>query len=223
MNKALVKFHTASFDVDPQKGFSELCPNELPVPDALEIVGPLEEQAMKARIRVASKDCHNPNAIWVADEKHPQFSKVKGGSLDNSVNAPNVDIRWNRHCEVGTFGHQFLDGLPHPSKYDFIVYKGIENDMHPYGACFHDLKDTRSTGVIEFLMKQAIKNVIVGGLATDYCVKTTALQLNNAGFNVIINLAACRGISKDTIDKALEEMYKAGIQIVPSSDVIESY
>jgi nicotinamidase/pyrazinamidase len=85
--------------------------------------------------------------------------------------------------------------------------------MHPYGACFHDLEEKMSTGVIEFLKSRGIENIIAGGLATDYCVKNTAIQLRKAGFNVIVNLEACRGIADDTILSAIDEMKKSGITV----------
>ena len=79
--------------------------------------------------------------------------------------------------------------------------------MHPYGACYHDLKDTLSTGVIEFLKARGIKAVICGGLA----------QLARAGFTVILNLAACRGIAPDTVAAAIKEMQEQGIIIAENS------
>lgn len=196
---------TASFDVDSQKGFTTLCPAELPVPGGEMIAPALNKQADLASVRVGSKDWHPSTAIWLAGRDKPQFSPVEG---------KNVDIRWNAHCIGGTRGAELLDELPHPSEYDFFVWKGMEPDMHPYGACYHDLSDTMSTGVIEFLKMRGIENVIVGGLATDYCVKTTALQLKKAGFNVIVNIDACRGIAPDTIDSAIKEMKGARITVV---------
>ena len=207
----IVAHETASLDVDPQIGFSPLSPKELPVTDALAIVPELNAQALKVKYRLASKDAHNPSGIWIATDAQPQFSPV---------GAKNVDIRWNRHCEVGTEGFAFLPGLPAPLEYDFVAYKGIEPDSHPYGACFHDLADTRTTGLIEFLKLRLIDTVIVGGLATDYCVKTTALQLKKSGFDVIINLSACRGIAPNTIDSALADMTAAGIKIVDKTEDI---
>lgn len=206
--------YVASFDVDAQKGFTPLCPNELPVPGGHEIVDALNKQATFATIRVGSKDAHSPEAHWVATADNGQFSPVIGHK--------NVDIRWNRHCEVGTTGFELLDGLPHPiDGYDFFVYKGVERDAHPYGACYHTLdwkNNKKSTGVIEYLDAQCVRVVIVGGLATDYCVKNTALQLADAGFTVILNLEACRGIAADTIEAAIAEMKGEGILI---ADTIE--
>jgi nicotinamidase/pyrazinamidase len=195
---------TASFDIDAQKGFTPICPEELPVPEGDIIADALNRQAGYASLRVGSKDWHSMDAVWIADDKNPQFSPVQG---------KNVDIRWNAHCIAGTKGGELLDSLPHPSEYDFFVWKGMERDMHPYGACFHDLEGKMSTGVIEFLKSRGIKNIIAGGLATDYCVKNTALQLKNAGFKVIVNLEACRGIADDTIQSAIDEMKKSGITV----------
>lgn len=204
---------TASFDVDAQKGFTPLCPSELPVPGGDTIAPALNSQAGLASVRLGSKDWHPSSAIWLAGRDKPQFSPVEG---------KNVDIRWNAHCIGGTRGSELLDGLPHPSEYDFFVWKGMEPDMHPYGACFHDLEGRISTGAVEFLKIKKIENVLVGGLATDYCVKTTALQLKNAGFNVIVNLDACRGIAPDTIDSAIKEMKGAGITVVEDLSGINS-
>lgn len=209
----VLKSITASFDVDPENCFTDVCPNELPVPGGTEIVNELNAQAKLARLRVGSKDAHTKRGIWVATEENPQFSPVKGDD---------VDIRWNLHGEVGTKGFELIKGLPPVKKYNFMVYKGMENDMHPYGACYHDFAETMTTGVIEFLKYNNIQNVIVGGLATDYCVKMTVLQLLKAGFRVIVNMAACRGIAEDTIKLAIEEMKKAGAEFVNSAKEIKS-
>jgi len=203
----------ASLDIDPQRGFSELCPNELPVPGALEIVNELDQQAKFVKIRVASKDAHPAKAPWIATDDNPQFTKIAG--------YPNLDIRWNGHCVSGTEGFEFLPGL-YLEKYDFIAYKGIEPSKHPYGACYHDLFDTESTGLIEFLRINGIKTVIVGGLATSFCVKTTVLQLCAANFEVFVNLAACRDIPGVNTAESIKEMENAGaIMLDSSSDIKE--
>lgn len=197
----------ASFDVDAQNCFTPVCPAELPVPEGDAIVDALNAQAALANLRVGSKDAHSPQAVWVADAANPQFSPVQGRD---------VDIRWNVHAVPGTKGFELISGLPHPADYDFFVWKGIEPDMHPYGACYHDLANTRSTGVIEWLRARGVSHVILGGLATDYCVKTTVLQLCDAGFNVVVNLAACRGIAPDTVAEAQQAMQAAGAVFVNS-------
>lgn len=215
----VVKENTASFDVDPQKGFTPLCPKELPVTDGENIVEELNKQSRLASVRLGSKDAHCIQALHTASQEAPQFTPV---------NLPNVDIKWNMHCVMGTPGAELLEGLPHWSKYDFFVWKGIEPDTHPYGAIYHDAADKISTGAKEFLKSKGIKTVIVGGLATDFCVKKTVLSLLEAEFEVILNLGACRGINAPNRDGttsltvAMEAMQAAGAKFVISSDELES-
>ena len=114
---------------------------------------------------------------------------------------------------AGHPGFELLDGLPAPIDYDFFVWKGVEPDHHPYGACYHDLAERRSTGLIEFLQARGVATVLVGGLATDYCVKTSVLQLRRAGFRVIVHLDACRGIAPETVDQARTRMIEAGAEL----------
>jgi nicotinamidase/pyrazinamidase len=199
---------TASLDVDAQKCFTPLCPQELPVPEGHLIIEELNQQALLADFRIGSKDAHSPNSIWVATETKPQYTTLEG---------KNVDMYWNLHAVPGTAGFELLEDLPHPTDYDYFVWKGIEPDMHPYGCCYHDLAEKLSTGVIEFLTVNKIDTVIVGGLALDYCVKTSALQLRRAGFNVLLNLAACRATSTKRIPNTIAEMKKAGIKIVDNA------
>lgn len=200
--------HIASFDIDAQNCFTPVCPDELPVPEGAEIVGELNAQAAYAACRVGSKDAHSPQAVWVATAEQPQFSPVEGRD---------VDIRWNVHAVPGSKGFELIDGLPHPADYDYFVWKGVEPDMHPYGACYHDLGNRMSTGVIEYLRARGITHVLAGGLATDYCVKTTVLQLLDAGFAVVLNQAACRGIAPETTESALAEMQAKGATLIPNA------
>jgi len=202
------KAQVASIDVDAQYSFTPLCPNELPVPYGNEIVDELNHQAEFAGYRIGSKEAHPPHAIWIATGEAPALSNIEGD---------NIDVRWPAHCIPGTKGFESIQGLPHPAKYDFFVWKGIEPDMHPYGSCFHDLKERLSTGIIEFLHNKGVKTVIVGGLATDYCVKNTVLQLLRAGFETILNLAACRGIDPQTTQAAITQMQQHGAIIIESS------
>ncbi|MDO5380774.1 MAG: isochorismatase family protein [Acidaminococcaceae bacterium] len=208
LTKLPAKAKIAAFDIDVQNTFTPICPDELPVAEGDQIVSELNAQAALAALRIGSRDAHSPQAVWIADSKHPVLSPVSG--------YPDVDVRWPSHAIIGTKGFDFIEGLD-PKAYDFQVYKGIEIDKHPYGACYHDLANTLSTGVIEYLREHGVTTVICGGLATDYCVKNTVLQLRAAGFEVILNLAACRGIAPDTVAAALAEMRAQNITIVENT------
>lgn len=180
---------TASHNVDPQKGFTPLCPSELPVLDGHNIVDELNHQNALAKYRTVSKDVHPSNAVWLASKDRPQLTPVEG--------EPNVDLVWNAHCMSGTYGSELLDGLPKMVEYDFFLAKGFEPDLHPYSSCYHDHTKLKSTGLIEWYESKGITTVVVGGLATDFCVSETVKDLSNAGFQVILNLGACRGLGTE--------------------------
>jgi len=205
------KFRTASLDVDAQKGFTPLCPNELPVVDGHLIVDELNNQAKFANFRIGSKDVHPNNAIWIATDENPQFSPVEG---------ENVDIRWNKHCMSGTVGAELLDGLPKVSEYDFFVFKGVEPDLHPYSPIYHDKAKKLSTGVIEYLINTNVDTVIVGGLALDYCVFEAVTDLLWNGFNVIINESAVKSIGD--FDTTLFKLKHLGAKSVKNSSELEN-
>ena len=187
----------AAFDIDAQKTFTPVCPDELPVTEGDKIVPELNAQAEFAALRVASRDAHSPYAKWIATPEHPCLSPIKG--------YPDLDLYWTKHAIVGTTGFDFIDGLD-PEAYAFQSLKGIEPDKHPYGACYHDLANKRSTGVIEFLRQHGI----------------TTVQLKDAGFTVILNKAACRGIAPDTTKAALEKMKAAGVILVENAAALQT-
>lgn len=211
---SIPKNAVASFDVDAQKSFTPLCPGELPVAGGDQIAAELNFMASLAGRRVGSKDAHTPQAPWVV-EQHSDMLQPTG--------LTHADVTWVAHCVPGTEGFTLLDTLPTPYDYDYFVWKGVEPDLHPYGACYHDLHDKLSTGVIEYLQAQGVRRVIVGGLALDYCVKTTALQLLRAGFEVILHVPACRGISEAGSAQAMQALQDAGAIISHSRDELSAH
>lgn len=209
----IVKEQTASFEVDPQRGFTPLCPDELPVAGGDEIADELNRQAMYARWRVVSKEDHPADAPWRTDDPAKVMTPVPGEH-------PDLDLMWPAHCVVGTEGNRLIPGLPAEGAYDLVITKGRDPEKHPYGSCYHDLAGTESTGAIEWLRQHGVTTVIVGGLATDYCMKTTALQLKAAGFAVIVNLAACRSVDPSTLAADRAQMQDAGIEIVAAAALL---
>ena len=203
----------ASINVDPQKGFTPLCPDELPVPGGDEIVPALLAQNALADFIVGSSDSHCDEAWFKVDTDEAQFQPL---------DFPNTDCTFKMHCKPGTKGFELLDGLPAPTEYDFFVWKGVAPDLHPYGACYHDLAENLTTGLIEFLRCNEVTTVIVGGLATDFCVATTARQLQQTGrFKVILHLDACRGIAPDGVENQLNALQQSGVVIAPTVDDVK--
>lgn len=203
-------FTTASFDVDAQNGFTPRCPDELPVKDGEAIAPALNQQAKLAAYRIGSKDCHPPNAFWHTNDP---------SRIGMETPYPEYPHYWPPHCIVGTEGSYLMDGLPEVTDYDFFVFKGTEPDMHPYGACYHDNAETLSTGVIEFLQSKSVSLVIVGGLALDYCVFTTAKQLKAAGFRVFVNLDATRPVDESMENATITRLKNLGISVGTMEDI----
>lgn len=203
-----------AIDVDAQQTFTPLCPDELPVVGGADIVAALNAQATLAQYRVLTKDAHSPNAVWVVADRQDSLKPL---------DLPNADLTWVAHAVPGTKGFDVLPGLPAVIDYDFVVYKGIEPDMHPYGACFHDFAERLSTGLIEWLKVKEAKTIILGGLAEDYCVKTTAVQLAKYGaWRVIVNLEATRGIAPETVASAHVEMQEAGVILAADTEAVKA-
>ncbi|MDO4907626.1 isochorismatase family protein [Neisseria sp.] len=197
-----------AIDIHPQKTFSELCPDELPVPDALSIVSHLNRQASWAHYRVLTKDAHSPHEPWRIDSQKHYLPMEMAGD-------------WVSHAVLGTEGYESLPGLPLPDNYHFLVHIGLESHTHTFGACFHDMSENISTGLIEWLASRDAKTLIVGGLATEYCVQATVLQLCWYGkWRVIVNLDACRGLNAKEEQQAIRNMEKAGALIVSRTDDI---
>lgn len=121
---------------------------------------------------------------------------------------------WPVHCVQGTQGAEFAETL-NTEKITKIFRKGTDPLIDSYSG-FHDNGHRKATGLAEWLHEQGVREVTVCGLATDYCVKFTALDALAAGFGVTLHLPACRGVNlhPDDVRNAIEEMERAGVRIV---------
>jgi nicotinamidase/pyrazinamidase len=111
---------------------------------------------------------------------------------------------WPVHCVAGTLGAQLHADLD-PTNVDVIVDKGQAVDTDGYSGF-------EGTELEDLLRERGITEVTVVGLATDYCVKNTALDALRAGFRVTVDTAAVRGVEVEPGDseRALAEVRAAG-------------
>ena len=72
----------------------------------------------------------------------------------------------------------------------------------------------------QILKRNGIQKVIVYGIATDYCVKATAVDAANAGYKVIVVEGLCKGVAPKTTEAALKEMKEKGITVVKELDQV---
>ncbi|MEO1435643.1 MAG: bifunctional nicotinamidase/pyrazinamidase [Bacteroidota bacterium] len=123
-------------------------------------------------------------------------------------------VLWPIHCVNDTFGALFAPGLDQ-SQIDHVIQKGTDPEIDSYSA-FFDNGHRKATGMESYLRDKAIEHVFVLGLATDYCVKFTALDAVNLGFKTYLFEQACRGVNLQPgdVEKAKEEMRNAGVQII---------
>ena len=125
-------------------------------------------------------------------------------------------IAWPDHCIQNTSGAEFAASLD-INAIDHVVRKGTDREIDSYSGFFDN--DQRSdTGMAELLKKCGATEVAVMGLATDYCVKFTALDAVKLGFATKLILPGCRGVELHLgdITSAVEQIRSAGVQIVDS-------
>jgi nicotinamidase/pyrazinamidase len=130
-------------------------------------------------------------------------------------------VMWPDHCVQGTPGAEFAAELSH-KQIDHVVRKGTDATIDSYSG-FFDNGRKKATGLADFLKDKGINEVFVLGLATDYCVKFTALDAKHHGFKTFFVVDGSRAVNlqQDHEEKAINEMKSAGIQIVTSDDILK--
>jgi len=158
----------------------------------------------------ATKDWHPKN--------HISFASVHNKNINEEIVVNDIIQRlWPEHCIQNTEGAKIVSGI-NINKIDKIFYKGSDEGVDSYSA-FFDNNHERSTELDSFLKEKGIKDVYLVGVATDYCVKFSALDALGLGFNVYIIKDACMPVDEDKEEQVLLELEKKGIQIILSKDV----
>jgi len=184
--------------VDAQRGFTVLCPDELPMPGGLEIVANVNRLLDLPWGRIdASQDWHPPD--------HCSFR----GRRDNL---------YPPHCVWNTPGAEFLPGL-HTERFGSIWRKGFDRDADAYAVT------AQHPGLAVLLRANHITTVVVCGLATNICCFFAARDLRQTGFRVLIVEDASAGIDVPAAglfqEKAKEEGRTLGIEYVSTQQVID--
>ena len=120
---------------------------------------------------------------------------------------------WPEHCVAGTRGAQFHDSLLRCQPGATYISKGAYPDIDSYSA-FWDNEKKYQTPLADALRHGGIMDVYICGLATDYCVKFTAMDAIGEGFSTTVILNACRGVDPKTTTLAITEMKAAGVKII---------
>lgn len=203
--------------IDAQRGFMPAAEGDrlgvegfgqLPVPQGERIVANvnrlLGEFAMRNLPTFTTQDWHPYETGHFADE-------------------PDYVNTWPRHCVAGTPGAELHPGILVPDTTERF-YKGFV----PLGEGDQDNSYTGFLGfnkrferLPEWLEKQGVRNVVLGGLALDYCLKATALDLRKQlGLNVVVGVDMTHPVAQETGLAAIEEMEQAGIQFAATDEVV---
>lgn len=195
--------------VDIQNDF--LPGGALAVPDGLEVVpvanAAMERAKKQGSIVVATQDCHPRNhGSFASQHKHADIGSV--------VDLDGLDqVLWPDHCIADTPGVAFPEEL-RTDLIDRVFTKGGDPLVDSYSG-FFDNGRRHSTGLAAFLRDRGVTSVTVLGLATDYCVKFTALDAVAEGFDTTLLLDGCRGVNLNPgdVDAAIAELRDRGVRI----------
>jgi len=163
---------------------------------------------------IATQDWHPANHCSFADNH-------KGKKVGELLEIEGLmQIMWPVHCVQNTKGAELVEGL-NTEKIMRIFHKGTDKNIDSYSGVF-DNGRRKATGMADFLREKGISDVYVVGLATDYCVKFTALDFADLGFNTFLIKDACRAVNLQEGDEesALLECVKAGVSVIESADIL---
>jgi len=162
---------------------------------------------------VLTQDWHTPG--------HSSFASAHPGkSPYETVEAPyGAQVLWPDHCVQGTAGAAFHRNLD-DDRAELIVRKGFRPEIDSYSA-FDENDRVTCTGLAGYLRDRGFRQVYLCGLATDFCVKWSALDAQREGFRATVIEDACRAIDfEGSLAAARAEMQAAGVEILTSNGIL---
>lgn len=163
---------------------------------------------------VATQDWHPPG--------HGSFAAMHPGRAPGELITlrGTAQVLWPVHCVEGTHGAAFAAELD-VGRIDAVVRKGMDPEIDSYSG-FFDNDRQRATGLAERLRELGETELWVLGLATDYCVKATALDALRLGFRTTLVVDGCRAVELQAGDgaRAIAEMQAAGVTLVTSGELL---
>ena len=179
----------------------------LPVAEGDRVVPMANQLQQDFELVVATQDWHPPNHGSFASQ-HP--GKRPGEVIDlNGLS----QVLWPDHCVQHSHGADFHPRLD-LRRVARVFQKGTDPAIDSYSG-FFDNGHRRGTGLAEYLKTADVNEVYICGLATDYCVKYTALDARQLGLMATVILDASRGINLKAgdVDAAIDEMRAAGVRV----------
>lgn len=193
--------------IDVQNDF---CPGgALAVGGGDEIVAPINALMADFEAVVLTQDWHPAGHSSFASQ-HPGKAPFEMTEMDYGP-----QVLWPDHCVQGSEGAQFHPKLE-TTRADLIIRKGFRPAIDSYSAFFENDKTTQ-TGLAGYLRERDVDQVVLTGLATDFCVYYSALDAKRLGFEAMLVTDCCRAIDLDgSLAAAMEDMDRNGVRFVTS-------
>lgn len=195
--------------VDVQNDF--LPGGALAVPGGDEVIPVINRLMADYDLIVATQDWH--------PAEHESFAAHHGRQVGDTIELHGLpQILWPVHCVQGTAGAAFAPQLDFGSV-TRVFQKGDDPAVDSYSGFFDNGK-RRDTGLGEFLRAEGVDEVHIAGLATDHCVKATAMDAAQLGFRTVVLQDACRGVElrRGDVQRAIREMEAAGVSVRNSGE-----
>lgn len=187
---------------------NDFCPGgALAVAGGDEIIPGVNSIQSRYAIRILTQDWHPPD--------HSSFASNQRNAEPFSVveMAYGPQVLWPVHCVQGSAGAGFHPDLE-IDRADLIIRKGVRPAIDSYSAFFENDHKT-PTGLDGYLRDRGVGRLVLAGLATDYCVRFSAVDAARLGFRVTVLEALCRAIDLDgSLDEARSDMLAHGVNIV---------
>jgi len=186
----------------------------LAVPDGDEIVPIVNELQKRFELVIATQDWHPPD--------HASFAANHPGKKPGDIIELNglTQILWPVHCVQNTPGADFVPALAR-TRINKVIQKGTDPQIDSYSG-FYDNAHRRSTGLGRYLTSKTVAELYIAGLATDYCVKFTALDALPLKYKTYVIEDACRGVhlQPNDVAQAFSAMEEAGVQLIHSRNLL---
>ena len=156
----------------------------------------------------ATQDWHPGNHVSFYTN-HPGKKAFEAIKIEDRT-----QVLWPPHCIQGTENARILVDN---NLFRATVQKGRDKRFDCYSGFQDD--GGQKTVMDQVLKRNGIRNLIIYGIATDYCVKATAIDASDAGYNVIVIEGLCEGVAPESTAKALKEMKGKGITILKELDM----
>jgi nicotinamidase/pyrazinamidase len=158
--------------------------------------------------------------IYATQDWHPInhvsfFTNHSGKKAFDVIQLHEKDqVLWPPHCVQKTPGAEIL--LDKKS-FKAVVKKGMDPNYDSYSGFQDD--GGKKTDLDQLLKKNNVRKLVIFGIATDYCIRATALDGVAAGYEVVLIKNLCRGVAPDTSQKAIEEMRAKGVVVLDDLDL----